>query len=273
MGSSSVRISTGPEIAYLDTGGAGVPIIFSHGLFMNRAMFAPQIEEFSKSWRCITWDERAHGDTVYPRGHFTSWDAARDLLALMDALDIERAIHVGMSQGGLFGMRAAMREPRRFVGIVQLSSQAGKLAEEGAAAFKGIIEEWKIQGATPDKLAFLTDLILGPGVDASYWHAYWKKLTPQQIDDAVSPIYSLDELYDRLNEVVVPVLTIHGLADVSTPYQRAERVAREVPDSRGITLIEDGPHAVNLSHAEQVNAALRAFFAELSAEDPTIKRR
>ncbi len=271
MASSTVKISTGPEIAYEDTGGAGVPIIFSHGLFMNRAMFAPQIQEFSRSWRCITWDERAHGGTTYPRGHFTSWDAARDLLALMDALEIERSIHVGMSQGGLLGMRAAMLAPHRFVGIVQLASQAGKLAEEGAAAFRTIIEEWKAEGATPGKLTFLTDLILGPGVDPAYWHDYWKTLTAAQLDDAVSPIYSLDELYDRLHEVVVPVLTIHGLADVSTPHERAERVAREVPDSRGVTLIEGGPHAVNLSHPDQVNAALRAFFADLLAENPTLK--
>jgi len=270
---SSVKIATGPEIAYEDTGGAGVPIIFSHGLFMNRAMFIPQIEQFSDSWRCVTWDERAHGDTVYPRGHFTSWDAARDLLALMDALHIERTIHVGMSQGGLLGMRAAMLAPHRFVGIVQLSSQAGKLAEEGAAAFKGIIGEWKTRGATEDKLTFLTDLILGPGVDPTYWRNYWKSLTAERIDDAVSPIYSLDELYERLHEVIVPVLTIHGLADVSTPYQRAERVAREVPDSRGIALIENGPHAVNLSHVAEVNQALRTFFDELSAADPTLKRR
>ena len=47
MALSRVNISTGPEIAYEDTGGAGVPIIFSHGLFMNHAMFAPQIQEFS----------------------------------------------------------------------------------------------------------------------------------------------------------------------------------------------------------------------------------
>jgi pimeloyl-ACP methyl ester carboxylesterase len=133
------------------------------------------------------------------------------------------------------------------------------------------MEEWKAEGATQGKLTFLTDLILGPGVDAAYWHDYWKTFTAAQLDDAVSPIYSLDELYDRLHEVVVPVLTIHGLADVSTPHERAERVAREVPDSRGVTLIEGGPHAVNLSHPDQVNAALRAFFAELLAENPTIK--
>jgi 3-oxoadipate enol-lactonase len=269
---ATVKISTGPKIAYEDTGGAGVPIIFSHGLFMDHTMFGPQVGEFSKSWRCITWDERAHGATLYPPGHFTYWDSAQDLLALMDALRIDRCIHVGMSQGGLLGMRAAILAPRRFVGIVQLATQAGKLADEGADAFKAIIDEWKAKGPTPDKLQFLTDLILGPGIDPAYWRDYWSTMTDVQIDDAVSAIFSLDELYDRLHEVVVPLLTIHGLADVSTPYERAQRVAATVPDARGITLIENGPHAVNLSHPDQVNAALRRFLAELSADDPGIKR-
>jgi 3-oxoadipate enol-lactonase len=268
---AKIKIKTGPTIAYEDTGGAGVPLIFSHGLFMNHTMFVPQIEQFSKSWRCITWDERAHGETV-SSGHFTYWDSAKDLLALMDALGIERAIHIGMSQGGLLGMRAAILDPKRFAGIVQLATQAGKLAEEGAAAFKVIMDEWMAKGTTEDKLKFLVDLILGPGVDEKYWRKYWATLSPIKLDEALSALYSIDELYDRLHEVIVPLLTIHGLADVSTPYPLAERVAREVPDSRGITLIEGGPHAVNLSHPKQVNAALQAFLAELSAADPTIRR-
>jgi pimeloyl-ACP methyl ester carboxylesterase len=152
-----------------------------------------------------------------------------------------------------------------------LATQAGKLAEDGAEAFKAIIAEWQREGATEAKLQFLTGLILGPGVDDSYWRKHWATFTPSQLDDAVSALYSIDELYDRLHEVVVPTLTIHGLADVSTPYQRAERVAREVPDSRGITLIEGGPHAVNISHPQQVNSALSAFLAELTADDPTIR--
>lgn len=271
MSISNIKLSTGPTIAYEDTGGGGVPIIFSHGLFMNRTMFEPQVAEFSKSWRCITWDERAHGQTQYPAGRFTYWDSASDLLALMDGLNIPRAIHVGMSQGGLLGMRAAMLQPTHFVGIVQLATQAGKLAEGGAEAFKVIVEEWKRKGATPDKLQFLTDLILGPGVEPAYWHRYWSTLTPRQLEDSTSALYSLEELYDRLHEVTVPLLTIHGLADVSTPHERAERVAREVPDSRGVTLVPGGPHAVNLSHPEVVNAAIAKFVDELAREDPGIR--
>jgi pimeloyl-ACP methyl ester carboxylesterase len=39
MAPSKARIKTGPTIAYEDTGSAGTPIIFSHGLFMNRTFF------------------------------------------------------------------------------------------------------------------------------------------------------------------------------------------------------------------------------------------
>jgi pimeloyl-ACP methyl ester carboxylesterase len=223
-------------------------------------MFAPQIATFAPDYRCIAWDERAHGATRWS-GAFTYWESGRDLIALMDALGIERAIHVGMSQGGILGIRAALTAPERFTGLVQLATQCGKL--EGAEPFKAIIDEWVAKGATQDKLDFLTGLILGPGVDTAYWHAYWQSLKPGQIDDAVSALYGIEEMYDRLPELTMPVCTIHGLADVSTPHELAQRVARELPNPRGVTLIEGGPHAVNMTHPDQVNAALRIFFETL----------
>jgi 3-oxoadipate enol-lactonase len=261
MALSKLTLPTGPTIAYEDSGGRGVPVIFSHGLFMDHSMFDAQLAQFAPQYRCITWDERAHGATQW-RGAFTYWDSGRDLLAMMDALGIDRAIHVGMSQGGILGMRAALTAPERFIGIVQLATQSGKL--EGADAFKAIIAEWVAKGPTDDTLKFLTELILGPGVDTAYWHRYWTSFPPAQIEDAVSALYSIDEMYARLPELTMPLCTIHGLADVSTPHELALRVANEAPNARGVTLINDGPHAVNMTHANQVNAALRTFFDSLT---------
>jgi 3-oxoadipate enol-lactonase len=263
MPDATISVPSGPVLAYDDTGGEGIPVIFSHGLFMDRTMFGPQIEHLAGRRRCITWDERAHGDTQ-SAGEFTYWDSARDLLALMDALEIEQAVHFGMSQGGLLGMRAALLAPERFPGIVMQSSQAGALDEGGADAFKAIIAEWVEQGAAEDKLQFLVDLILGPGVDPVYWRDYWSDLTAEQITGAVSALYSIDDVHDRLPDVAVPVLVIHGKADVSTPWTLAERVANEVPDCRGFTLVDDAPHAVNLSHPAVVNAATEAFLDDVA---------
>ena len=271
MSLSKVALPSGAVVAYEDSGGKGVPIIFSHGLFMDHAMFVPQVARFAPERRCISWDERGHGETVWNGGAFTYWDSARDLLALMDALGIERAIHVGMSQGGLLGMRAAILAPERFVGIVQLATQAGKLDDEGIAGFRVITDDWIANGVKPETLDFLRDLILGPGVDTAYWYDWWSRMTPQQVTDALSALFSIDELYDRLHEVKVPLCTIHGLADVATPHPLAERVHAAVPDPRGITLIPNGPHAVNLSDPDAVNAAIAAFVDELARADPSIR--
>jgi pimeloyl-ACP methyl ester carboxylesterase len=266
---TQVRLGSGVQIAYGDTGGSGVPLIFSHGLFMDRTMFAPQLAAFRPEWRVIVWDERAHGGTPWTED-FTYWDSARDLLALMDALGVERCIHVGMSQGGLLGMRAALLAPKRFYGIVQLSSQAGKLAEEGIGPFRALMDGWIKGGPTAEILRFLSALILGPGADQDYWHARWRAMPGAHIRSALSPLYALDELYDRLAELDVPVSVIHGLADASTPVERAVRVAEEVPNLLGVTLIEGGPHAVNLTHPTQVNAAISAFLERLTKDSPEL---
>ena len=56
----------GQKLYYEDTGGDGPVIVFSHGLLMDGSMFAPQVEALRSTWRCITWDERGHGQTAGP---------------------------------------------------------------------------------------------------------------------------------------------------------------------------------------------------------------
>ena len=54
----------GQKLYYEDTGGSGPAVIFSHGLFMDHEMFAPQVEALKSKYRCITWDERGHAGTA-----------------------------------------------------------------------------------------------------------------------------------------------------------------------------------------------------------------
>jgi pimeloyl-ACP methyl ester carboxylesterase len=262
-----LAIPGGPVITYEDIAGPGVPIIFSHGLFMSRNMFGPQLAEFSDH-RCVVWDERAHGDTVWS-GEFTYWDSAADLFALADHLGIDSFIHVGFSQGGLLALRAALLDASRFIGMVQMSTQAGGLAGEEEQAFRAIVAEWIEKGPTPEKLEFLVHLILGPGADERFWRDYWSTLTPQQLQDATYALYDAASIEDRLHEITPPVLVIHGLDDVSTPLERGVLVAERVPDSRGLTLVENGPHANNLTHPELVNSVIRTFVDAVSAEHRT----
>lgn len=94
-----VAAVNGIEINYTDSGGEGQAVVFSHGYLMDQTMFDRQVAAFAPQYRVISWDQRGHGDTS-ATGAFTDWDSAADLLGLLDQLGVERALLVGMSQGG-----------------------------------------------------------------------------------------------------------------------------------------------------------------------------
>lgn len=270
-----ISLPGGPAIAFDDSGAPGnggpeTAIIFSHGYMMNRTMFAPQIAHFSPRWRCISWDARGHGDTEW-EGPFTYWDSARDLLGLMDALKLDQVLHVGMSQGGLVGMRAVLLQPERFHGLVQLSTQAGELPAGKDDSFPRLIADWIENGPDEQKVEFLGSFILGPGVDHAYWHDAWSRMSKTKIRDATGALTTIDPLWDRLKDVRVPVATIHGLADIATSHELGLLTPQGVPDPRGVSLIPGGPHAANLSHPVRVNKAIEDFLDELIAENPELR--
>jgi 3-oxoadipate enol-lactonase len=117
-------IEVGPQTLHFeDTGGSGPAVLFCHSFSMNGAMFSPQLTAFAGRYRCITWDQRGHGQSP-ASGPFTFWDSARDALALLDRLEIDRAIFVGTSQGGFVSLRAALLAPDRVRGLAVMGTSA-----------------------------------------------------------------------------------------------------------------------------------------------------
>jgi pimeloyl-ACP methyl ester carboxylesterase len=100
------------QLSYDDTGGSGPAVVFIHAFSMDRSMFAPQLDVLRKTYRCITWDQRAHGGSPAD-APFTLWDSANDCLALLDRLGIKTASLFGASQGGFVALRIAMLAPDR----------------------------------------------------------------------------------------------------------------------------------------------------------------
>ena len=128
----------GITISYTDHGGDGPAVLFSHGFLMNRSMFDNQVEAFGGDYRCITWDERGFGETR-AEGPFTYWDSANDAIAVLDACGVDRAVLVGMSQGGFLSLRAAIAHPDRVAGVVLIDSQAGVDDEETLQGYQGML--------------------------------------------------------------------------------------------------------------------------------------
>ena len=82
----------GQQLYFEDTEGTAA-VVFSHGNLMNRTVGGRKA--LRGEFRCVVWDERLHGSTKDDGGLYTYWDAADDVLGLLDHLGVEQATLVG----------------------------------------------------------------------------------------------------------------------------------------------------------------------------------
>ncbi|HXR01632.1 MAG TPA: alpha/beta fold hydrolase, partial [Pseudomonas sp.] len=92
------------EMHYQIDGPAGAPVlVLSNSLGTDLHMWDAQIAAFSKSFRVVRYDTRGHGKSLVTQGPYTIEQLGRDVLALLDALNIKQAHFCGLSMGGLIG--------------------------------------------------------------------------------------------------------------------------------------------------------------------------
>lgn len=255
----------GQQLFYEDTGGGDDVIVFSHGLFMDHTMFDAQVHALPDRWRAVRWDARGHGRTQATPDPFTYWDAARDLLGLLDHLGVERAILAGMSQGGYLSLRAALTAPERVRALVFIDTQPGPEDPEKAAGYHGLIDAWVAPGGPPQEiLDIVAQIILGPGWSGTAgWQERWKQMP----DDRVKQVFATlvgreDDVAPRVAELTMPALVVHGSEDGAIDVGIARAFADALPDAE-LTVVEGAGHAANLTHPDAVNAALVPFLERL----------
>lgn len=263
----TAALATGPTVFYTDTGPAAGArtLVFSHGLLMDSSMFEPQLADLGPDHRCVAWDQRGFGRTVWDGQPFSFWDSARDLLALLDVLGVDQAVLIGMSQGGFVSLRAALLAPERVAGLVFIDSQAGGEPAELRPAYEAMAQTWLADG--PGAVAeAIAGIILGPPggpVDPGPWLGYWESLDRAGLVTAFRALMDRDDLTARLPEVSCPALVLHGTADAAIPIERAEALAAGLASRPPLVRVDGAPHAANLSHPAVVNAAIRGFLAEV----------
>ena len=254
----------GVDIRYEDTGGDGPPVLFSHGFLMDHTMFDSQVDALANDYRCIRWDARGFGDTR-AIGEFTYWDAANDAVGLLDHLDVDEAVFVGMSQGGFTSLRAALGHPDRVRAIAMIDSAADTEDAEALAGYEGMLHVFG-HGTADEKMAVFEvvgGLILGDDALAAEWIPRWAALEPDQLVIAGRALLGREDISGRIGEIACPIMAIHGTADQAISIERAEALVAAAGDHRGVVAIDGAPHASNMTHPDAVNRALRDFLASL----------
>ena len=257
-----VTLSTGATVGLTDSGGDGAVVVFSHGLLMNHAMFAPQVEALRGAYRVVTWDERGHGEAEH-EGTWTYWDSAADVLAILDHLGVEQAVLAGMSQGGFLSLRAALTAPDRVLALVLIDTQAGPEEPDILPLYEGMTAAWAADGPSQDTLDFAAAAILGPGADEQPWKDLWAAMPNHRSPQVMHPLMTREDISDRLAEITCPALVVHGDADASIPVEKAQTLVDGLPGARPLVLVKGAGHASNLTFPGPVNAAIKAFLASL----------
>lgn len=261
MGTAHIN---GIDINFEDTGGDGPVVLFSHGFLMDHTMFDRQVEALSGAYRCIRWDERGFGGTPTD-GPFTYWDSADDAVALLDHLGVERAVFVGMSQGGFLSLRAALAHPDRVAAVVLIDSAADVDDAETIEGYQGMLHVFE-HGSDEERagvFAIVAGLILGDDTLAAEWIPKWTAIDTAQLTLAGGALLGRDDVSGRVGEIACPILAVHGTADQAISIDRAEALAAAAADHRGIVRIEGAAHAPNMTHPGVVNPALADFLASL----------
>jgi pimeloyl-ACP methyl ester carboxylesterase len=252
-----------------DDRGHGDAIVFSHGMMLDRTMFAPQVEALSPHYRTVAFDHRARwSDSEEP---YSLYDLADDLRALLDELEIERCVLAGMSMGGFMAVRAALRHPDRIAGIVLIGAsdlpyspddqarwEAYFGSHRGAATLPREVAEEQATGhfsertrlQRPELVRAWTDRIATRSGNATYLEAVsWARQ---------------DDVRDAWAELDLPALVIHGDEDAAIPLEHALETFRRSRSGR-LLVVPYAGHAVNLEDPDAVNNALATFLAETYA--------
>lgn len=121
------------------------PVVFVHGLAAWRGVWRGQLERLGKRRPVVAFDLRSHGDSSASEAECSRSDLAADLVGLLDALEIRRAVLVGHSAGGVVAMQAAADHPGRVAALV-LVGTASECNDKTAAWYLRCMEKGREHG-------------------------------------------------------------------------------------------------------------------------------
>ncbi|MGH6771710.1 MAG: 3-oxoadipate enol-lactonase [Xanthobacteraceae bacterium] len=240
---------------------AAPALILSNSLGTTLGMWDGQVAAFTQHFRLVRFDRRGHGGSGVPQGPYSMEMLGRDVLAIMDGLNIRKANWCGLSMGGMEGMWLGANAGDRFERLVLSNTssffpdKAGwndrlKLVrEKGVPAFAAAnMERWftkGFRGRAPQTVDAIKDMFAA---------------TPLEGYIACgSAVRDMDHR-DLLPKIKAPTLVIVGQHDPATVPEAGQYVCEHIPGARLATL--DAAHLSNVEQPSQFNAAVLGFLTK-----------
>ncbi len=247
------------RLHYRFDGPVGAPVVvLSNSLGADLTMWDPQMEALTRRFRVLRYDTRGHGVSSTPAGPYTRARLGGDVVALLDALALERVLFCGLSLGGMTGMWLGVHALGRISRLV-LANTAARMAPP---------DMWnaRIDKVTAGGMSAIADAVLARWFTPAFTarepaQVLQSKATMERVDAAgyvgcCAAIRDMDQR-DDVASIAAPTLVIVGTHDAATPPAEGRFLAQRIPGAHLQEL--DAAHLSNIEAAAAFDTALASF--------------
>ena len=260
------RIDIGELSLNVEERGAGPAFLFIPGLVGLLNAWEFQMAEFSSRYRCIAFDHRGAGDSDKPRDAYATGVIARDAIALLDTLGIDKAHIAGTSTGGCVLQNIAIDHPDRVRCCIFSNTWVKadeyitrvQMTRKRIALSYGPQEYVKVSSLfTNGAMAFRNDRDKVMEIER-------RALATVAPVDVLAGRLDMILAHDRgadLHRICSPALIIGTRDDATVPCYQSEDLHKAIPGSR-LAIVEEGGHYSYRRHWQEWNRIADAFLRE-----------
>ena len=231
---STVALPDGLTLSYAEQGDpVGPALVLLPGPTDSWRSYEPVLDAIPRSVRTIAVSQRGHGDSDKPRTGYRVQDFAGDVVPLLDALDIERAVLAGHSGSCLVVRRVAIDRPERVAGLVLEASPTTLRGDPGLTAFVSSVVSGLHDPIHPDfARSVVVDTssgeIAGDVVDRLVDELL--KVPAHVWQEAFAALLDYDDL-GELGRITAPTTLIWGDGDELVGRHMQEQLAELIPNA------------------------------------------
>jgi len=238
-------------------------IVFSNSLGTDHRLWDAQMPALVDRFRVVRYEACGHGVSDPPRSSMTIDQLGQDVVALLEHLEVDRAVVCGCSMGGVITLWMAANHPERVAGAVLANTGAKLGTDEG---WNARIAEVRAGGT-----AAIRDQVVGRFLSSAFRarDPVATALISGMIDatDRGGYIAACEALRDvdlraAAKTVRVPVMIVGSELDESTPPTLARELHAAI-DGSELVMIPDAAHLSNVEQSESFNTALLRFLTRI----------
>jgi 3-oxoadipate enol-lactonase len=249
------------RIHYNLAGPANAPVlVLSNSLGTNLSMWDAQMPELTKKFRVLRYDKRGHGQSWIPPAPYTMEQLGRDVIALLDFVQVDTVEFCGLSIGGQTGMWLGVNAPKRLKKLILCNTGAkignpevwnGRIDAVQKGGVKvvsaAVVERWFTAGfraKDPDSISRVQRML--------------ESANAEGYAGCCAAVRDFD-YREKLSAIQTPTLVIAGTHDPATPPADGRFVAEKIRGARYAEL--NAAHLSNIEDRDRFTAEIGQFLA------------